>query len=203
MFFGTKSRRRYRAGVFAALATVVLSGAGQSPETRVLIDRVHILDGHGRPPVPGRILIERARIARSCQIRAGTGQATVIDGEGGYLLPGFIDMHAHLMQPRCRPENGRIERFDRAVSERMMSVLLDFGITTVRSPATPTVDGLKLRDDLNAGRVRGPRAFASTELIDDPKLTDEQLGPWSAMRSLTIQTTSRFMPACRRRPSKA
>jgi imidazolonepropionase-like amidohydrolase len=176
MFFGTKSRRRYRAGVFAALATVVLSGAGQSPETRVLIDRVHILDGHGGPPVPGRILIESARIAQILpeSVPAPAG-ATVIDGEGGYLLPGFIDMHAHLMQPRCRPENGRIERFDRAVSERMMSVLLDFGITTVRSPATPTVDGLKLRDDLNAGRVRGPRAFASAELIDDPKLTDEQL----------------------------
>jgi imidazolonepropionase-like amidohydrolase len=89
MFFGTKSRRRYRAGVFAALATVVLSGAGQSPETRVLIDRVHILDGHGGPPVPGRILIERARIAQILpESVAAPAGATVIDGEGGYLLPG-------------------------------------------------------------------------------------------------------------------
>ena len=31
----------------------------------------------------------------------------------------------------------------------MLSTLLDFGITTVRSPATPTVAGLRLRDDLN------------------------------------------------------
>ena len=56
-----------------------------------------------------------------------------------------------------------------------MSALLDFGITTVRSPSTPTVEGLHLRDDLNAGTTRGPRAFASAELIDDPKLTDGQL----------------------------
>jgi hypothetical protein len=57
----------------------------------------------------------------------------------------------------------------------MMSVVVDFGITTVRSPATPTVEGLRLREDLNAGRVRGPRAVASAELNDDPKLTDEPL----------------------------
>ena len=56
-----------------------------------------------------------------------------------------------------------------------MSALLDFGITTVRSPATPTIEGLQLRDDLNAGRVRGPRAFASAELVNDPRLTDQQL----------------------------
>ena len=178
MFFGTKSRRCHRWGVFAALVTVVLSCAarGQSPERRVLIDRVQILDGHGGPPVPGRVLIERGRIAQILpEALPAPAGATIIDGEGGYLLPGFIDMHAHLLQPRCRRDNGRFERFDRAVSERMMSVLLDFGVTTMRSPATPTVDGLKLRDDLNAGHIRGPRAFASAELIDDPKLTDEQL----------------------------
>lgn len=57
----------------------------------------------------------------------------------------------------------------------MMGALLDFGITTVRSPATLTVEGLALRDELNAGRVRGPRAFASAELINDPKLSDAEL----------------------------
>jgi hypothetical protein len=42
----------------------------------------------------------------------------------------------------------------------MLSTRLDFGITTVRGPATPTIEGLRLRDDLNAGRVRGTRAPA-------------------------------------------
>jgi imidazolonepropionase-like amidohydrolase len=102
-------------------------------------------------------------------------EVTVIDGKGGYLLPGFIDMHAHLLQPKCSVDGTAFTRFDRSVSERMMSILLDFGVTTVRSPATPTVEGLRLRDDLNTGRVRGPRAFASAELINDPKLTNEQL----------------------------
>jgi imidazolonepropionase-like amidohydrolase len=170
---------RWIAGAVAAMLVMAhldCAAHGQTPAGRVLIDRVHILDGHGGPPVPGRILIEGERIAQILPADApAPPDAIVIDGEGGYLLPGFIDMHAHLLQPRCRRDNGRFDKFDRAVSERMMSVLLDFGVTTVRSPATPTVDGLKLRDDLNAGRIRGPRAFASAELIDDPKLTDEQL----------------------------
>jgi imidazolonepropionase-like amidohydrolase len=177
---GKKSRccRQWRVfAVSVALVTAVLNCAarGQAPADRILIDHVHILDGHGGPPVPGRVLIEGERIAQILPQNVPAPGATVIDGAGGYLLPGFVDMHAHLLQPRCRRDDGRTDGFDRAVSEQAMSVLLDFGITTVRSPATPTVDGLKLRDDLNAGRVRGPRAFASAELINDPKLTDEQL----------------------------
>ena len=56
-----------------------------------------------------------------------------------------------------------------------MRVLLDFGITTVRSPATPTMEGLALRDDLNAGRVKGPFALASAELINDARMTEVDL----------------------------
>jgi imidazolonepropionase-like amidohydrolase len=103
--------------------------------------------------------------------------AHVIDARGGYLVPGFIDMHdmhAHLMLPRCAPGPDG-SPFDRDVSERMLSALLDFGITAVCSPATPTVAGLRLRDDLNAGRVHGPRAFASAELINDPSLSEAEL----------------------------
>ena len=170
-----RASRSFAAAVFAT-AALACAVRGQTAPDHILVDHVNILDGHGGPPVAGRVLIAGERIA---QILPESGSApvdaTIIDGEGGYLLPGFIDMHAHLMQPRCGVDGMAFPRFDRSVSERMMSVLLDFGITTVRSPATPTVEGLQLRDDLNAERVRGPRAFASAELINDPKLSDEAL----------------------------
>jgi imidazolonepropionase-like amidohydrolase len=137
---------------------------------------VTILDGRTSEPRPNSsVLVIDGKIASVLGRRANVPTGTrVVDGGGGYLLPGFVDMHAHLMLPRCVPgPDGSI--FDRAVSERMLSALLDFGITTVRSPATPTVSGLKLRDDLNAERARGPRALASAELINDPLLTDQQL----------------------------
>jgi imidazolonepropionase-like amidohydrolase len=160
----------------AAFAAVVQLNAalGQTAPGRLLIDHVNILDGHGGPAVKGRVLIAAGRIAEVLpESGPPPAEVTVVDGDGGYLVPGFVDMHAHIMQPRCGADAAR--RFDRAVSERQLSALLDFGITTVRSPATPTVEGLRLRDDLNAGIVRGPRAFASAELINDPALTDDQL----------------------------
>ncbi|WP_164934282.1 amidohydrolase family protein [Bradyrhizobium guangzhouense] len=162
----------------AAFVAVVQPDAafGQAPSARILIDHVNILDGRGGPVAKGRVLIEGQRIA---QVLPENGPApadtTIIDGQDGYLVPGFIDMHAHLMQPRCAADDSATQHFDRAVSEQQLSTLLDFGITTVRSPATPTIEGLRLRDDLNAGAVRGPRAFASAELINDAKLTDQQL----------------------------
>jgi len=149
---------------------------GQKAPERLLVDHVNILDGHGGPAVKGRVLIMGQRIA---QVLPENGpvlaETTIVDGEGGYLVPGFIDMHAHLMQPRCGADGSAGKHFDRVLSKQQLSALLDFGITTVRSPATPTIEGLRLRDDLNAGTVRGPRAFASAELINDPKLTEQQL----------------------------
>jgi len=156
----------------AAAALAVAGAAGQAPS--VAITHVTVLDGRGGPPRPNRTVVVTGGIITAIGTGPALAKPSAVDGHNGYLVPGFIDMHAHLMFPRCAPlADG--SRFDRGVSERMLSVLLDFGITTVRSPATPTVEGLRLRDDLNAGRVRGPRATASAELINDPSLSEPQL----------------------------
>lgn len=141
----------------------------------VAIEPVTVLDGSGGPALKNaRVLIQDGRIAAiegaQKPLKSGVQR---IDGQSGYLLPGFIDMHAHLLFPRAG-ENKSIV-FDRPLSEKALGVCLDYGITSVRSPATPTVEGLRFRDDLNAGRVRGPRAMASAELINDPNLKEESL----------------------------
>jgi imidazolonepropionase-like amidohydrolase len=160
--------------VWAVLASFPVATA-QEPPTLTVITNVNILDGRGGPPVAGRVVVRGERIE---SVTTGDDPppagAAVMDGGGGYLVPGFIDMHAHLMFPRCG-RDGAPPYFDRAVSQKMIATLLDFGITTVRSPATPTIAGLAMRDDLNAGRLRGPRAFAAAELINNPKLNDAQL----------------------------
>jgi len=163
-----------------AILLLVLVGCAASPPDpspgAVAIVNVTVLDGRGGPPIDNAAVILRdgtitevrpnARLPRSMR---------TIDGRGGYLLPGYIDMHAHLLVPRCDPSDAAPVRFDRNLSEQMLGTLLDFGITTVRSPATPTVQGLALRDDLNAGRVQGPHALASAELINDATLDEAAL----------------------------
>ena len=169
-------RLRRVLAVAAALAAIVTAGASlHAGDAAVVITNVTVLAGDSFEPQAASVVVTNGRIQAIVPGRApAVPNAAVVDGHGGYLVPGFIDMHAHLMVPRCAPGPDGTA-FDRAVSEHMLSVLLDFGITSVRSPATPTIAGLHLRDDLNAGRVLGPRAQASAELINDASLSPEAL----------------------------
>ncbi|MXP15714.1 amidohydrolase family protein [Altererythrobacter confluentis] len=165
--------------IASSLAFLLVScTAGRSDATAdvTIIDHVTVLDGRGGLAMDdARVIIRDRRIA-SIDKSAGAPppDATVLDGRGRFLLPGFIDMHAHLLFPRCTLGDGPV-MFDRDLSERALARYLDFGITTVRSAATPTVAGLKLRDDLNAGIVSGPRALASAEIINDASMTEAGL----------------------------
>ena len=154
-----------RATLCATIAAGLAAAAAPAKSSSVAITHVTVIDGRGSPPRPNSTVIVTDGTITAVHTGPVPRSGAIVDGRNGYLVPGFIDMHAHLMCPRCSPlADGSL--FDRPVSERMLSTLLDFGVTTVRSPATPTVEGLRLRDALNAGRVRGPRAMASAELIN-------------------------------------
>lgn len=161
-----------------SMITLVSCGIGKVAvvDDSVVIDRVTVLDGRGGSPLTNARVVVRSGYIISVEQSSGAALSggNVIDGRGKFLLPGFIDMHAHLLFPRCTLGDGP-PIFDRVLSEKALSRQLDFGITTIRSPATPTVDGLRLRDDLNVGRVVGPRAFASAEFINSANLTNAQL----------------------------
>lgn len=162
----------------AVVACCLLPGGAEAAEGAsdpVAIVNVKLLDGRGGAPVPGAVVVRGERIQEvGGEDLALPATARILDGRDGYLVPGFIDMHAHLLLPRCKAQ-GKGWSFDPEVSKKMLAALLDFGITTLRSPATPTLAGLALRDDLNAGRLRGPRAFAAAELINDRSLDAAQL----------------------------
>lgn len=145
-------------------------------QVTILVHNVTLLDGRGGSALTDAFVeIAADRIIAVGQGTPGPRRGQVrIDGNGGWLLPGFVDMHAHLMMPRCEPGQA-VAGFDGPLSEAALGVMLDFGVTTVRSPATPTVEGLALRDALNEGRVRGPRAFAAAELINNPRASPEEI----------------------------
>lgn len=171
-----------KASLFAllALALTACTIPGREQATDVaemtIIDNVTVLDGRGgQAQRDMRVTIANGRITGVSQATGATpSAATVIDGRGKFLLPGYIDMHAHLLFPRCVAGDGP-PPFDRPLSERVLSRSLDYGITFLRSPGAPDGDGVRLRDDLNANRVRGPRATVSTETINDSALSDEAL----------------------------
>lgn len=148
-----------------------------------------ILDGtKDMRPISGRILLtENDKISEilsepnSLQELSAKGYE-MIDLEGGYIMPGLINMHVHLAgngkvhkKPRdntklvkmifSNPVSSAAARF---LVRKFAEIELNSGVTTVR-----TVGGLKdldskLRDEINSGKVRGPRILAANEGISVP-----------------------------------
>jgi hypothetical protein len=88
---------------------------GEGPFERLIIRAVTVIDGTGAPPFgPVDIVIEGNRIASI--VSAGvpgrplrtegrpTGATREIDGEGMFVLPGFVDNHLHTGDPTKTPE---------------------------------------------------------------------------------------------------
>mgnify|MGYP001814089953 FL=1 len=73
--------------------------------------------------------------------------ATVVDGTDRYLMPGLGEMHAHV------PAGG-------TSLDRTLALFAANGVTTIRG-MLGQVSHLELRQDLNAGRVFGPRLVTS------------------------------------------
>ncbi len=111
-------------------------------------------------------------------IRAQRG-ARVRDLKGGWVIPGFVDMHYHVVTSamRYRRVAGTLDStYDRRLAERLLRVALGSGITTIRDPgASPATEGIALRGDLRAGRITGPDMFLAGELINNPRLSDDDL----------------------------
>jgi len=111
---------------------------GEGPWNRLIIRGVTIIDGTGAPPYgPCDVIIEKNRIA---SIRTVGVPGVPIDqkrrptleqgdhelaAEGMYLLPGFVDMHAHI--------GGSAQE---TPAEYVFKLWLGHGITTIREPGS-------------------------------------------------------------------
>src|SRR5262244_3659850 len=72
-----------------------LSGFSQSPASETIAFRnVRVFDGE-RMIQRTTVVIDGGRIAAVVLDGAPPPEATIIDGEGKTLLPGFIDAHTH------------------------------------------------------------------------------------------------------------
>ncbi|GII75343.1 amidohydrolase [Sphaerisporangium rufum] len=127
------------------------------------ITRVTVIDATGRPAARDMtVLVRGDRVAevgpvRSVAVPAG---ATVVDGQGRYLIPGLVDMHVHSTE---------LERI-------YPPLYLANGVTTVREmSANPVLSGW--RREVEAGTRLGPRSVIGSRLIDGAPSLWEGIGP--------------------------
>ena len=136
-------------------------GEGDGPYQRLIIRGATVVDGTGAPPIgPADIVIEGNRIAEVRIVgfpkvpidpaRRPQGAAREIDGSRMYVLPGFVDMHAH---------PGGVAQGTTA--EYVFKLWLAHGVTTVRDPGSG--NGLAWtvheRDRSARNEIVAPRIF--------------------------------------------
>jgi imidazolonepropionase-like amidohydrolase len=132
--------------------------------------RVHVgvlLDGTGADPRADVVLVIRGE--RIAEIRASDGppRPGELDLRDHFVLPGLIDVHAHLtLAPEPELDYGELSGAALGIlgvvhAERTLRA----GFTTVRDPGGPHYADVALRDAIRAGRVPGPRLFVSGPVL--------------------------------------
>ena len=175
--------RRYRFGIGSVrlaavlLATMAVSASAQT--NKLALVGGMLFDGYEVPPLHhAAVLIEGERIVRvgpAAEVEI-PADYRVVDTSGRTMMPGLIDLHAHLVilghgdYGEWFPwveERGREETIDEVMAISAKQLLMA-GVTTAMDLGGPLGGSLKVRDRVNAGEIPGPRLLMS--------------GPWLARR---------------------
>lgn len=146
--------------LFMLLAVVTCYTYGQS----VLITNVKVWDGNADDVYESDVLIENNMIKQVAKNISTSDSTEVIDGKGGYLLPGFIDAHTHmaLIAPFDQLENEYTGVYVGAAGGQMAENMLMRGFTTVRDAGGASIGIQRAIDD---GWFPGPRIFSSGAFV--------------------------------------
>ncbi|TMN23377.1 metal-dependent hydrolase family protein [Lentibacillus cibarius] len=135
--------------------------------TKQLIKNGTLIDGNGGKPQSDAVVVtdgNRIVYAGPANGYTATGEETVIDAQGGTILPGLIDSHVHMMM-EYTPISEKLTTpfsFMYYQAQQYMQATLNAGITTVRD-ALGTDRGVKKA--VNDGLVPGPRMQLSINAL--------------------------------------
>src|SRR5918992_3111043 len=134
-----------------------------------------LIDGTGDPPKPNAVIIINGNkvfaVTNETEyydqyyslINNESARVIILDLTGRYVIPGLFDMHAHVAGVR---KNSYNQNF----SENALEMLLDYGVTTIRSPAGPTNESIALKHNVSKGNIEVPEIFTAGVLLNGPQI---------------------------------
>jgi imidazolonepropionase-like amidohydrolase len=137
-----------------------------------------LIDGTGDPPKPNAVIIingnKIVEVTNETEYHDQyyyyslinnneTARVNVLNLTGKYVIPGLFDMHSHVAGVR---KNSYNQNF----SENALEMLLDYGVTTIRSPAGPTNESIALKHNVSEGNIDGPEMFTAGVLLNGPQI---------------------------------
>jgi imidazolonepropionase-like amidohydrolase len=126
------------------------------PEARVTVHANRLFDGRAQSLRRNiDIVIRGNRIEQVLDHRSELHAGQVIDAGGDVVMPGLIEMHAHL---------------GKEFGEALGRIWLAYGITSVRNPAANPYEALEDKEAIGAGVRRGPRVFSTGGPFDGTRI---------------------------------
>lgn len=166
--------RRLWCAVLLALG-ILFSALAQPLPTALSLDNVRIIDAEqDRVSEPRCLRIENRLIAAISN--AGDPHcrrdSQVHDLTGRFVMPGLIDMHAHLtLGPlelqRAGGKAKVIALPDDAIAEHNAQRLIAFGVTTIRNPGGDLAAAARYRQKRISGEWIGPESFDAGPVINN------------------------------------
>jgi len=152
------------AALMALMAVTATAATPGKAETR-LIKNVSIFDGTSEKLITGKdVVLAGNKISKIIPAGSGGDQYDhVIDGKGGYLTPGLIDVHWHSVlaldpfKVMYSPAS-----YITAVATWESGELLKRGVTTIRDAGGHTAG---LKKAIDEGYVTGPRIYPSQAVL--------------------------------------
>lgn len=139
-----------RACLFLLLS---LLPSAASTQQSVVIKGGTLIDVHTGHQVTGSVIVVEGnrikQVGKESEVVVPRN-AQVIDAHGKWIIPGLMDMHAHISETPNIP----------------LTLYLVNGVTTIRDPAGNLTPLRLARQDIDSGKRLGPRLFFSGYVLD-------------------------------------
>ena len=113
-------------------------------QNKIVLSNTNIIDGISKSEKRNMmVFISNGKIESIKNNGSNTKGYYLVDLQGMYLLPGFIDAHTHIRS---------LDAANRA---------LESGVTTARSASTPNFQDISIREMVNSGELIGPDMVAA------------------------------------------
>ena len=152
-----------------------------APGEVIALTGASVIDGTGAPAQANwTVLIQGDRILEAGASVAIPPGARVLDLTGRTLIPGLLDLHAHLYANDGRTLAGNFLAYPR--------LQLAAGVTTIFSPGEFAPEGaVALRDQIERGETVGPHVLTAGPYFDGPGAY-----PWMPSMNTAAEMTAAF-----------
>jgi len=148
--------------LLSIVATVPLLAQQSSPDDLLILANINIVDVRNGTILPDQaVVIDKNKIASVGPSKSAkySRRAATVNGKGLYLIPGLWDMHVHLCFGDWFPGSRDI----------VLPMMIANGVTAVRDMGSELDVVQNWRNEIEAGRLVGPRIFTSGPMLDGPK----------------------------------